>query len=87
MTYPIIQHLYETTAEKLLCAIGNRDFYSGCITFEYGSKLCRLIATLILYRQPADVVPVWWEFHTEDEHGGECANDFSFSELKPFLLP
>jgi hypothetical protein len=33
-------------------------------------------------RRPiTDIVPVWWEFSTE-----QCLNDFSFAELKTMLL-
>ena len=31
-----------------------------------------------------DVVPVWWEFHTEAEDG-EMLNDFSFNELRKII--
>ena len=32
----------------------------------------------------ADLVPVWWEFHTA-VNGGEVLNDFSFSEVRALL--
>jgi hypothetical protein len=32
----------------------------------------------------ADVVPVWWEFHTCDE-SGPILNDFSFNTLRNYL--
>ena len=53
------------------------------------------MASVIVYRRVerlpegdrdviADLVPVWWEFHTADD-GGEVLNDFSFSELRAYL--
>ena len=56
----------------------------------------RLILSAIVYRRPdlrpeggrrpvSDVVPVWWEFHTVGADG-PVSNNFSFSELKPFLI-
>ena len=61
-----------------------------------GRPLCRLTASLVLYRSDdrwpegcrrrlTDVVPVWWEFHTVTADG-EMPNDFSFAELRPCLL-
>jgi hypothetical protein len=55
----------------------------------------RLTLSAIIYRRPevlpegsarpiSDVVPVWWEFSTVGVDGAEV-NDFSFSELKPWL--
>ena len=32
----------------------------------------------------ADLVPVWWEFHTVGSDG-EALNDFSFSEVRALL--
>lgn len=56
----------------------------------------RLTLTAIVYRRTeilpegprrpiSDVVPVWWEFSTADERG-QCLNDFTFTDLKPFLI-
>jgi hypothetical protein len=33
----------------------------------------------------SDIVPVWWQFRTTDTRG-ECLNDFSFTQLKPYLI-
>lgn len=96
MLYPVIPDLYRTTARLLLERIGARDFFSGSISFDYGSRECRLVATIVVYRSVErlpegeveridDLVPVWWEFHTSDA-AGEHANDFSFGELKRYLL-
>ena len=42
MTYPIIPELYGIVARKLLDEIGEKSFYSGSFSFDYGSKECRL---------------------------------------------
>lgn len=94
--YPVIPDLYRTTARLLLERIGSRNFFSGSISFRYGSRDCRLVATIVVYRSVErlpegdeeridDLVPVWWEFHTGDA-AGEHGNDFSFRELKRYLL-
>ena len=88
MTYPIIPELYGIVARKLLDEIGEKSFYSGSFSFDYGS--------IVIYRSKEclpegdadridDLVPVWWEFHTSDQ-AGERPNDFSFSELKEYLF-
>ncbi len=52
--------------------------------------------TLVIYRRTetlpegirrpiSNVVPVWWELTTTTE-GGNVPNDFSFGELKPYLI-
>ena len=94
MTYPIIPELYGIVARKLLDEIGEKSFYSGSFSFDYGSKECRFVASIVIYRSKEclpegdadridDLVPVWWEFHTSDQ-AGERPNDFSFSELKEY---
>ena len=96
MTYPVIPELYGIVVQRLLDEIGGKNYYSGSFSFDYGSKECRFIASLIIYRHTErfpegdfdrieDVVPVWWEFHTFDAEG-EHPNDFSFSELKHYLF-
>ncbi len=81
----------------------------------------RLVLSAIVYRRTdrrpegerrpiADIVPVWWEFHTslvadnerdtsdgddapatpgsapDRQQKGQCPNNFSFTELKPFII-
>ena len=56
---------------------------------------CRLTASVIVCRRReslpegdvdavADLVPVWWEFHTAFD-GVEQLNDFSFEELGAWI--
>lgn len=82
MTYPIIPELYGIVARKLLDEIGEKSFYSGSFSFDYGSKECLPEGDA---DRIDDLVPVWWEFHTSDQ-AGERPNDFSFSELKEYLF-
>ena len=95
MTYPIIPELYGIVARKLLDEIGEKSFYSGSFSFDYGSKKCRFESSIVVYRSKEclpegdadridDLVPVWWEFHTVGSDG-EALNDFSFSEVRALL--
>ncbi|MDE7069956.1 MAG: hypothetical protein K2O63_05515 [Alistipes sp.] len=94
--YPVIPDLYRTAARLLLERIGSLNYFSGTVCFDYGSQACRLVASIVVYRSVErspegteeridDLVPVWWEFHTCDESGERC-NDFSFGELKRYML-
>ena len=80
---------------SLAVAIGGGSYFSGSLSFAFGDTECRLTASVIVYRRVerlpegdrdviADLVPVWWEFHTAGD-GGEVLNDFSFSELRACL--
>ena len=53
MTYPIIPELYGIVARKLLDEIGEKSFYSGSFSFDYGSKECRFVASIVVYRSKA----------------------------------
>lgn len=90
---------YTAIAEKLLAAIGEGEYYNGTVDYDNGSFTAALRTTLIIYREPlldpadpsraatriTDIVPVWWEFHTYGE-SGEAPNDFSWGELKEFMI-
>lgn len=90
---------YAAIAELLLIGIGSGNYYNGSIGYETEDWCGELRATLIVYRQPldlpddpahlceriTDIVPVWWEFNTY-ENGAPTANNFSWSELKEYLL-
>ena len=47
MTYPIIPELYGIVARKLLDEIGEKSFYSGSFSFDYCSKECRFVASIV----------------------------------------
>lgn len=91
MIYSVSSELYRLTAEHLAGAIGAGSYFSGSVAFESAGVACRLVASVIVYRRResrpegeteaiADLVPVWWEFHTAI--GEEVPNDFSFTQLR-----
>lgn len=95
MIYSVSSELYLEAASRLAEAIGGGSYFSGSIVFVFGDTECRLTASVIAYRRCerlpegdrdviADLVPVWWEFHTTVD-GSEIPNDFSFSALKASL--
>lgn len=95
MMYSVSSELYLEVAARLAEAIGGGSYFSGSLAFPFGDMECRLTASLIVYRQRerflegdrdaiADLVPVWWEFHTTGD-GGEVLNDFSFACLRTYL--
>ena len=96
MMYSVSSELYLEVAARLAEAIGGGSYFSGSLTFPFGDMECRLTASVIVYRRGgrappggdrdaiADLVPVWWEFHTVGSDG-EALNDFSFSEVRALL--
>lgn len=93
--YSVSSELYRETAERLMEAIGPAGYYSGTLSFGFGEAECRLVVSAIVYCERRllpegavdllrDLVPVWWEFHTETA-GEERFNDFSFAELRRYL--
>jgi hypothetical protein len=93
--YEISSSLYLDIADRLVAAIGGKEFFSGVVTVQSGDVECRLICTLIVERSrgvegtsfPAisNLLPIWWECHTLIG-GEELLNDFCFSELKASIL-
>lgn len=95
MIYSVSPELYLEAAARLHEAIGEGSYFSGSLAFAFGDAECRLTASVIVYRRRerlpegdrdaiADLVPVWWEFHTAVA-GEEVPNDFSFSDLRVHL--
>lgn len=93
--YSVLPELYHEAAARLSDAIDGENYFSGSLAFRFGDMDCRLTASVIVYRgrvslpegeqHPiADLVPVWWEFHTVGAEG-EVLNDFDFSEMKHCL--
>ena len=82
MMYSVSSELYLEVAARLAEAIGGGSYFSGSLTFPFGDMECRLPEG---DRDAiADLVPVWWEFHTVGSDG-EALNDFSFSEVRALL--
>ena len=78
--FQVSSELYDEIAIRLREAFGGGGFYSGSVECAVGETLCRLTASLVLYRSDdrwpegcrrrlTDVVPVWWEFHTVTADG------------------
>ena len=93
--YDIPSQLYLEVADRLIARFGTSDYFSGTLSLDYDGVMCRLLLSAIIYRRRercdegerlliADVVPVWWEFHTVGEQG-EVLNDFSFNVLRQYL--
>jgi hypothetical protein len=92
----ITSEIYETIARVLCAEIGEANYFNGKIEIDNEEFYATLTLTAIIYRRTetlpegefsriADLVPVWWEFSTNGECG-EVLNDFSFAELKPYLV-
>ena len=89
--YNISPQLYLKIADKLIAAIGTKEFFSGHITLTEEDTVCTLVCTLIVehdnkpteghcFNAISALIPIWWEFHTTT-NGEEQMNDFSFKEL------
>ena len=88
MSYSVPSELYREVALRLSEAIGSGGYFSGTLAFAWGEAECRLTASVIVYRRRerlpegdrdaiADLVPVWWEFHTVGSDG-EALNETQF---------
>jgi hypothetical protein len=88
--------IYHRMAECLRTRIAAAEWFNGTVEIEAETFDVRLILTAIVYRRTeslpegvirpiSDVVPVWWECVCTCE-GGVVPNDFSFNELKPYLI-
>ena len=93
--YDIPSQLYLEVADRLIARFGTSDYFSGTLSLDYEGVMCSLLLSAIIYRRRercdegerlliADVVTVWWEFHTVGKQG-EILNDFSFNVLRQYL--
>lgn len=96
MFFTVTPELYDETSARLCELIGDADYFSGSAAFVFEGVACRLRISVIVYRRTerlpegtfsviTDLVPVWWEFHTESDEEGEMLNDFSFDEMRSVL--
>lgn len=94
--YNISPQIYEKAAKKLCDQVGSGSYFSGTINFTHEEVECRMTLSLIIYHKRVempegtlesieDLVPVWWEFHTEIG-GEEFLNDFDFATLKEYII-
>ena len=90
--YSVSVELYREVTARLEEAVGARGYFSGRIEGETDEVAWRLTLSAMVYRKHvslpegdeeriADVVPVWWEFHTTVPEG-EVLNDFSFADVR-----
>ncbi|MDE7304293.1 MAG: hypothetical protein K2N04_00025 [Alistipes sp.] len=90
--YSVSSELYGQVAASLAEAIGAKSYFSGSVEASADGAEWRLTASVIVYRRRvslpegefdtiADLVPVWWEFHSFVS-GVEQINDFSFATLR-----
>lgn len=95
MIYKINPEFYIRVTEKLLAELDQKEYYFGSFEFDYEGVICKMVLSAVIYRQNvfedgayrrkiSDVIPVWWELHTEID-GQECLNDFSFNLLREYV--
>ncbi len=95
MFFEVPLELYDEIRTRLTEAVGDKNYFSGTLAFLFEGISCRLRTSVIVCRRTErlpegtfsvidDLVPVWWEFHTESDDAGEMLNDFSFDELRRF---
>lgn len=93
--YDVLPELYREVATKIIEHVGRRGYYSGVLDFEWESVECCMVLSAVVYRRTeqypegerslvADMVPVWWEFHTS-VNGEEVLNNFSFNEMREYI--
>lgn len=92
----VSQEEYQTIAAELIDRIDGKNYTNMRIAVDTVDWYGCLTLKAIMYWQTVsypegdfnelrDIVPVWWEFHTEGEDG-EVLNDFQFAELKKHLI-
>lgn len=99
MKQPIIitDKVYLELADALADSVYNRDYYSGTVTVVEGDIEFTLEGAFAMYygkfrdeefigcRMLTDIIPIWWNFIVCE--GSELYNnDFSFDELKNYML-
>ncbi len=92
----ITDRIYRLVAAGLREEVGDAEWFNGTLGGDLPDLEWRLTLTAIVYRRTeilpegvrrpiSDVVPVWWEFSTVGDEG-QYLNDFSFAELKTYLI-
>ena len=85
----ITRNIYEEVLRKLVIEIGESNYISmRTITGSFGDVEYKFIINAVIYKDDfgniSDIVPVWWDFHTEI-NGTEKMNDFLFSEIRKLI--
>lgn len=89
--YRFKSRIYEELSSEVRRSLQNNCYFCGSAEVADGDTVCRLVASLIIYRRNvaplsderdtvSHVVPVWWECHTF-AGGAEVENDFDFDEF------
>jgi hypothetical protein len=92
----ITSEIYCEIARNLRATIGEGNYFNGKVEITGEEFYATLTLSAIVYRRTeelpegdvsriSNIVPVWWEFSTVQECG-EVSNDFSFAELKPYVI-
>ncbi len=84
----IDQAAYTGVAQLLATRIADTAYFNGSVEYDTEEFCSRLTCTLIIYRRGDalhDIVPVWWDFELH-QATGQQPTDFSWGELKEFLL-
>ena len=93
--YEFSDDVYLEVAERLMEAIGRKEFFSGAVTYYDDEVCCRLKISAVVHRtkrsgdEPQSsvevkVLPVWWEMSTTIGNE-EVVNDFSFREMMALI--
>lgn len=93
--YDVLPELYQEVATKIIEQVGRRGYYSDALDFDWDGVECHMVLSAVVYRRTeqfpegersvvADMVPVWWEFHTFIG-GEEVLNNFSFNEMREYI--
>ena len=93
--YEFSDDVYLEVAERLMEAIGRKEFFSGAVTYYDDEVCCRLKISAVVHRTKRSgaelqssvevkVLPVWWEMSTTIGNE-EVVNDFSFREMMALI--
>lgn len=88
--------IYEELSSEIRRSLADNCYFSGWAEVADGDVVCRLVASLIIYRRRVaplsderdtivNVVPVWWECRTSAD-GAEVENDFDFEEFRCAMI-
>lgn len=94
--YRFKPEIYEELSSEIRRSLANNCYFSGSAEVADGDIVCRLVASLIIWRRRVaplsderdtieNVVPVWWECRTVAA-GADVENDFDFEEFRCAMI-
>lgn len=94
--YRFKPEIYEELSSEIRRLLADNCYFSGSAEVADGDIVCRLVASLIIYRRRVaplsderdtivNVVPVWWECRTFAD-GADVENDFDFEEFRCAMI-